>query len=129
METDPLSHQSNEDQITDSPHISVSSTNLLPSLHGASLMMNLSISSNFSVKLDETNYLIWREQLRHVVAVICRLLNFTSRSLCKIECLDYTSRQNCVCKRYSFLILIMMCGTKRVVHSKTRYIPQSHLVI
>lgn len=28
-----------------------------------------SINPNFSVKLDETNYLIWKEQLKHVIIV------------------------------------------------------------
>lgn len=31
--------------------------------------MNLSINPNFLVKLDESTYLIWREQLRHVITV------------------------------------------------------------
>lgn len=30
---------------------------------------NLLINLNFNVKLDDTNYLIWKEQLMHVVIV------------------------------------------------------------
>lgn len=105
-------------------YLSVFSTSLPSLVHSI-----LSINHNFSVKIDDLNYLIWEEQSKNIVifyGIESFINGLTLPQSEFIKCIVKTNDEQSIINTYEYLEENSEYdfGINKIVLSKTVYIPQ-----